>query len=109
MTIPITRSHLGPALAGLAFALAGLSPAGAAMPAPLPVAQAPGSLPLLNQQREQLLQLSRQQQVLLQEQLRCLDRAATIKELDRCRLSMPAAGMHGVGMQGVGGWHCPMP
>lgn len=100
----ITRFDLGPALAGLALVLAGLPPAVPAMASTLPLAQAPGSLPLLNQQREQLLQLSRQQQVLLQEQLRCLDRAASLRELDRCRLIMPAAGMHG-----MGGWHCPTP
>jgi len=82
--------------------------AGAALSlAALPVgpvqAQTPSAGQLLNQQRQQLQQLSRQQQVLLQDQLRCLDGAGSLQDLDRCRSMMPAIGAHG-----MGGWRCPM-
>lgn len=67
------------------------------------ISQTPSQTQLLNQHRAQLLQLNRQQQVLLQDQLRCLDRAGSLSELNRCRLIMPAAAP-----PGMGGWHCPM-
>lgn len=67
------------------------------------ISQTPSQTQRLHQQRTELLQLSRQQQVLLQEQLRCLERAGSLSALNRCRLIMPAAESHG-----MGGWHCPM-
>jgi len=74
-----------------------------ALSLPPALAQTPTAGQLLNQQRLQLQQLSRQQQVLLQDQLRCLDRAGSLQDLERCRSIMPAIGPHG-----MGGWRCPM-
>ena len=58
-----------------------------------------------HEQREQLLRLNQQQQLRLQQQVQCLQKAGTKADLERCRDTRLPGWRHGSGM---GGWGCPM-
>ena len=55
--------------------------------------------------RELLLRLRQQQQLHLQQQVLCLQKAGTDADLKRCSTVVMPGWMHGPGM---GGWGCPM-
>jgi len=61
------------------------------------------------QQRQALMrQINLQQQSLLEQRSRCVNRATTLQELERCERGYPMIGpgwRHGRGMDG---WSCPL-
>lgn len=56
-----------------------------------------------NRRRELLRRFNDQEQLRLQQQRQCVDRAATGGDLDRCSSTFAPAWHHG-----MGGWGCPM-
>ena len=63
----------------------------------------------LQERRLQLRQLNQQQQARLKEALRCLDRATSQAELERCERGYGPGWHMGPGMyHGMGGWSCPI-
>ena len=72
----------------------------------LQVAKAEPAAPVTwKDQRELLLRLSQQQQLRLQQQVLCLQKAGNTTDLERCRTVVMPGWMHG---PGLGGWGCPM-
>jgi len=64
----------------------------------------------LQQRRQQMLQISQQQRALIEQRLRCINRAKSFTELEECQRANSAGWNHGPGMggPGMGGWGCPM-
>jgi N-glycosylase/DNA lyase len=52
-----------------------------------------------------MLQISQQQRALIEQRLRCINRAKSFTELEECQRANSAGWNHGPGM---GGWGCPM-
>ena len=93
---PHTLRHLAAQLATPVLLAAALLPAARAEQPPLES---------WKERRELMLRLSQQQQLHLQQQVVCLQKAGTMADLDRCRTVVMPGWMHGPGM---GGWGCPM-
>ena len=90
---------------GLAGLVAAVAPPCLAQSKTPPAAAEAGTL----QQRQTLMrQINQQQQSLLEQRSRCINRAATLQELERCERGYPMMGpgwRHGRGMDG---WGCRM-
>ena len=75
----------------------------AVLAVPAHAAQPP--LEAWKERRELMLRLSQQQQLRLQQQVLCLQKAGSMADLESCRTVVMPGWMHGAGM---GGWGCPM-